>query len=144
MSLLTRDQILDAQDLKSEDVDVPEWGGSVRVRELTASERDAVEAASTSIRIEKGQAQTDFNKAVMEGFRARLAAYSIVDEAGNRLFTDQDMLALGKKSSSAMQRVFDVAMKLSAFTAKDVEELVGKSEAAQSGSSPSDSASPSA
>ena len=32
MTLLSRDQILAVQDLKHEDVDVPEWGGSLIVR----------------------------------------------------------------------------------------------------------------
>jgi hypothetical protein len=143
--LLTRDAILAADDLKHEDVEVPEWGGTVRVRELTATERDQVESGTVNLSVgADGKPQADVNQSIMESFRARLAAYSIIDEAGARLFTDQDMILLGRKSSSAMQRVFNVAMRLSAFTQGDVEELVGKSEAAQSGDSPSDSASPSA
>ena len=31
MALLTRDEILAADDIKTEDVEVPEWGGDVRV-----------------------------------------------------------------------------------------------------------------
>jgi len=44
MTLLTRDQILQAQDIARETVSVPEWGGSVLVRGLTGQERDAYEA----------------------------------------------------------------------------------------------------
>lgn len=146
MPLLDRAQILAADDLKHEDVDVPEWGGSVRVLELTANQRDAIEASMTDIsQGEKGLvATTSVDASMITTFRARLAAYSIVNEQNERLFTDEDMAALGRKSSSALQRVFNTAMKLSAITPKDVEELVGKSEAAQSGDSLSDSASPSA
>jgi len=43
MGLLTRDAILEAQDLQHEEVYIPEWGGSVRVRTLTGAERDAFE-----------------------------------------------------------------------------------------------------
>lgn len=144
MSLLTRDQILAADDLKHEDVDVPEWGGSVRVQELTAGQRDQVETASVAIaKNASGKLAPEFDKSVLESFRARLAAYSIVDELGQRLFTDADMIALGKKSTAAMQRVFNVAMRISAFTQEDVEELVGKSEAVPSDVSPSASALPS-
>ena len=32
LNLLSRDAILQAQDLPHEDVEVPEWGGMVRVR----------------------------------------------------------------------------------------------------------------
>lgn len=34
MTILTKQAILTAQDLKTEDVAVPEWGGEVRVRTL--------------------------------------------------------------------------------------------------------------
>jgi len=42
---LNKEQILRADDLKTEEVDVPEWGGSVRVRVLTGTERDAFESS---------------------------------------------------------------------------------------------------
>ena len=35
---LSREVVLAAQDLKTEDVEVPEWGGTLLVRELTVSE----------------------------------------------------------------------------------------------------------
>ena len=40
MSLLSKEAILAAQDLPSEDVEVPEWGGTVRVRGLDGKGRD--------------------------------------------------------------------------------------------------------
>jgi len=45
MSLLSKTAILAANDLKSEDIEVPEWGGAVRVRSFTGRERDAFEAS---------------------------------------------------------------------------------------------------
>ena len=42
---LTRNEILAVDDLQTQKVDVPEWGGSVYVRGLTGSERDALEAS---------------------------------------------------------------------------------------------------
>jgi hypothetical protein len=44
-SYLTRDAILQAPDLQGEDVAVPEWGGTVRVRGLSGAQRDAYEAS---------------------------------------------------------------------------------------------------
>ena len=41
MTLLSKTAILCANDLKTEDVDVPEWGGAVRVRSFTGRARDA-------------------------------------------------------------------------------------------------------
>ena len=40
VGLLNRSAILDAEDLKHEDVEVAAWGGTVRVRMMTGAERD--------------------------------------------------------------------------------------------------------
>lgn len=45
MTVLTREAILSADDLPAETVDVPEWGGKVRIRTMTGSERDAFESS---------------------------------------------------------------------------------------------------
>jgi hypothetical protein len=43
--VLTKEQILSADDIKTETVLVPEWGGDVIVRGLSGVERDAYEMA---------------------------------------------------------------------------------------------------
>lgn len=111
---LTKDQILSADDLSTESVSVPEWGGDVLIRCLTGSERDSFEAALDSLK-KSGRP--------LHNIRARLAAMSIVDEQGNRLFSDAEIDALGKKSSSALNRVFEAATKLSRFSEESVKEL---------------------
>ena len=40
MKRLSKDDILGVEDLSTEDVEVPEWGGMVTLRELKGSERD--------------------------------------------------------------------------------------------------------
>jgi hypothetical protein len=115
MPVLTRDQILNAQDLPTENVPVPEWGGDVMVRGLTGAERDAYEASMVT---QVGN-QAKMNMANM---RAKLVAMCIVDDNGKRIFSQADAEALGKKSGAALQRVFEVAQKLSGLTTKDVEE----------------------
>ena len=115
-SLLTRQQILDAQDIESQVVEVPEWGGSVMVQGLTGTERDHFESA-----LLKGRGKnTTLN---MQNVRAKLVAESVVNGDGERMFTDQDVGALGAKSAAALDRVFSVAQKLSGITTEDVEEL---------------------
>jgi hypothetical protein len=141
---LTADQILEADDLVTEDVETPEWGGTVRVKALTGTERDSYEAACVLERpvlnakgkVVRGQTEYKRN---LSNVRAKLVVRSIVDEAGQRIFKDSDAAALGGKSSAALDRVFDVAARLSRLSEDDVEDLAGKSEAAQSGDSPSDS-----
>jgi len=113
---LTREQILAAADIRREQVNVPEWGGSVWVRGLTAAERDLFDLAATVE--QNGRRVVNF-----EQLRARLAAMTIVDENGERLFSDDDVELLAAKSGAAVGRIFDVAMRLSGLTGQDIEEI---------------------
>ncbi len=124
-SFLSRAAILEAQDILYEDVEVPEWGGWVRVKSLTGSERDEFEGSlfKTSGKIQKVD---------ISDIRAKLVAKSICDEAGARVFTDQDIALLGRKSAAALDRVYSVAQRLSRVSNEDVDELAGNSEAALS------------
>lgn len=119
--LLTRDAILNAQDIQTEIVPVPEWGGDVMVRALTGSERDAFENETVQ---RKGK-DVSTN---MKNIRARLVVLSVVDESGQRLFGYRDIEALGNKSAKALDRVFAKAMELSGLSDKDVDELAKNSE----------------
>ncbi|WP_228979720.1 hypothetical protein [Streptomyces sp. DH12] len=115
---LSAEQILGADDLTAEDVPVPEWGGTVRVRALSGTERDRIEASmmnGTSVSADK-----------LAGFRARMAAASIVGPDGKRMFrSDAETRRLGEKSAAALERVCDVAMRLSGLSDKDIEEITG-------------------
>lgn len=116
MTILSREEILSADDRKLEEVEVPEWGGSVMVRTLSGKERDEYE--SGTIKIKNGKQEQDF-----ENFRARLVALCIVDEKGVRLFNSKDVTTLGNKSAAALQRVFDKCQALNAISDQDVVDL---------------------
>lgn len=128
---LSRDDILKAEDLEREVVEVPEWHGSVIVRALNGRERDDYEASCVQ---QRGKSMVRN----LVNIRAKLVVRSVVDENGERVFTDQDANALGLKSAAALDRLFEVAAKLSRLSDEDVEELAGNSDAAQSGDSSSD------
>ena len=130
---LTKEQILEAQDIQREEVEVPEWGGTVYVKALTADERDKLESAM----VEWGRDGKPRSMKI-EGFRLRLAAMSICDEDGGRLFGDNEVTKLGKKSSAALERVLRVAERLSSITQSEVEELADGLKNDQSADSPSD------
>lgn len=112
---LTRDAILGAADLATEEVPVPEWGGVVLVRGLSGAQRDAYEASI--VKNVGGKPKMD-----MENMRAKLVALCVVDDAGSPLFTMADVEALGRKSGAVLQRVFVVAQRLSGLATEDVEE----------------------
>ena len=122
MAVLDRNAILSAADLDKELVPVPEWGGEVWIRALTADERDSYEAAMIWVDTSSGRP-----KAIpkFEKIRASLVALCIVDEEGERLFNENDVDALGAKSAAAVDRLFDVARRLSRLSAEDIKELVG-------------------
>ena len=125
--MLTKDQILSSKDLPVQEVEIPEWGGSVFVRTMNGFERDAFE-----------QSIADGKKSNLANIRARFAAKVVVDAEGNRIFSDADAEELGKKSAGALGRIFDVGSKLNGLSGKDVEELEKNSGAAQSEDSTSD------
>ena len=120
-SYLGRDAILKAAALKTEDVPVPEWGGSVLVRELRGRERDEWEA---SLAVQRGRQMVPD----VANMRAKLAARTIVDADLEPLFSQQDVAALGELSAAALDRVFDAASRLSGLNPADVEEM-GKASA---------------
>lgn len=129
MNIITKEAVLTVSDLKHEDVPVPEWGGTVRVRELTARERDAFES---TLRPATGSAAPD-----TANLRARLCVRSIVGEDGSRLFNDEDADALGSKSAQVVDRIFTVAQRLSGIGADQGRAAEKNSGAAPSGASSS-------
>ena len=121
--LLNRDMILKAAALKTEEVPVPEWGGSVLVRELRGRERDEFEASLT---VQRGTELVSDSA----NMRAKLAARTIVGEDGEPLFTQQDVAALGELSAAALERVIVVASRLSGLGPAAVEGAAKNSAAA--------------
>ena len=114
--ILSRADILGiANDIQTEEVQVPEWGGAVLIRGLTGAERDAFEATIIG---EKADKKYNFIN-----FRSRLVAMAAVDSEGRQLFRPSDVADLGRHSAVALQRVFAVAQRLSGLSAADVEEL---------------------
>lgn len=113
---LNKQDILEADDIVKELVEVKEWGGEVWVRGMNGAERDKFEASIVQTR---GK-DTTVN---MVNIRAKLASMTICDEKGNRLFSDADIVKLSTKSAHALQRVFAVAQKLSGIGEDDVKEL---------------------
>ena len=135
---LSRDDVLKADDLVTEEVDVPEWGGTVLVRGMTGRERDEFELSVMDQRS---------GRANLANGRAKIVIRCTVDDDGKRLFDAADVDVLGAKSAAALDRVFAVASRLSALGPGDVEELAGNfggtNGASSSSASPVTSAKPS-
>jgi hypothetical protein len=105
--MLTREQILGAEDLRPTPVEVPEWWGTAYVRQMTAGERERWEKKIE----EKGAVD----------IRALTAALTLCDESGRRLFTEADAAALNAKSSAALRRIYPIALGLAGLDADEAE-----------------------
>lgn len=115
MQLLGKEEILSANDLNYDTVDVPEWGGKVRIKMLSGMERDSFD--NSTIIVEGKNVRMN-----SKNIRAKLCALSIVDEKGKRLFDERDVIALGKKSAIALDRVYEAAQRLNGM-GKELEEI---------------------
>jgi len=111
MGILTREEILQKDDLKRELVSVPEWGGEVLIISMTGAMRDAWEHSLVA------------DKASMDNVRAKLLVATAIEPEGNPLFTKEDVAALGRKSSAALDRCIRVAQRLNRLTQTDLEDL---------------------
>ena len=116
--MLDKKSILKNNKLKTQVVNVPEWGGDIIVSELTGTARDAWESDIISM-------SDDGGKINGINTRAKLIVISVVDEEGNLIFDEEDIEEVGNLSATALNRVFTVASKLSALTAADMKELEG-------------------
>ncbi len=117
MAFLTKSQILAAPDIRTETVEVPEWGGQVLVRGLTGTDRDKFESSVVDI----GASTPDNVVTHTENMRAELAARGIVDASGDLMFAPADIVALGEKSAAALDRVCDVIKRLSGMAGGSME-----------------------
>lgn len=104
MNVLTRADILKCADLPRVRLEIPEWGGDVFVRSMTALEKDRYDAEVIA-------ARNDADR--LSGWRVRTALRCTVDDTGTRLFSDEDIESLGGKSSAPIMRIFDKVQELS-------------------------------
>lgn len=113
MAILSKDDILKIKDSRSQKVDVPEWGGEVIVSTMSGFARDQFEA---SILGKNGGMNT-------VNLRAKLVAACCVDEQGELLFKESDVIKLGKKSCTALDKIFEAAQKLNGIGEQEMEDL---------------------
>lgn len=140
MALMTREQILGAVDIAFEDIDlsdVPGWG-VVRIRDLSAGERDRLEASMISQKSTPKRGGGVQMTAVpnLENIRARYCAACLCDDELRPMFSESDVLSLGRKSARALDRIFDRIKARNGLDDAAVEELVENFDGGQVDGSP--------
>lgn len=123
---LTRDQIVGrgTPSLKSERVEVPQWGGYVTVREFTGADTDAVARLAT----QKGP----LGRPSRERYRAQMLIRAIYGDDGQRLFQQADADYLESLPVSMTNGIIEVLTRLNG--GENLEDELEKN----SGSGPSD------
>lgn len=102
-TLLTRDKIKNAKDLKHEDVDVPEWGGKIRLKQMNAGETNAFTAALATTKT-KGAGMY------------LMLVYSARNEAGELIFTEEDLEWMVEKNIDILNILQRKALALNKMT----------------------------
>lgn len=133
MTVLTRDGLTTgkAREVGIERVPMPELGeGAVAIiRGMTGTDRDSYEAGLV---VQKGK-RSSVN---LIDIRAKLVARCLVNEEGQRLFTDDEHAAVGAMRADLLDRLYRVAQRLSGLSDEDADEL-GKSSSTPPGTSSS-------
>lgn len=154
-TVLSREDILKAEDLLIEFVKTPEWAPKghanpdefgVYARGLTGTDRDAFEMAMLEQR-RVTSATTGRKKEVqvinLQNLRAKLVVRGAVDTAdpdtAQPIFSPEDVTALGRKSALALNRVYQKIRELSGLTDEDVDEMTADLGEGQSDASGSNS-----
>lgn len=114
--LLGRNAIASAQDRKEEIVEIPEWGGSVRVLTIVGGERVAFERAC--------RANTKGDLTATE-LAAKAASLGIVDQDGRRVFDTED--ALLEKNPAILARILAAVFRVCSVGQEEVDEELGES-----------------
>lgn len=123
MAVDLRKRLLGANDIKVQPIDIPSWGGTYYLRVISGKARESFEES--------------YSQEKMKNFRLRFLVLTLCDEDGKPILSDADMDALGERSSVEINRVFDAAWKLNAFTQEAVDALGEGSQNAPSDASSS-------
>lgn len=106
--------ILAVQDLQLHKEKVPEWGGFVYLREITAEERGLFDAKVLDL-----DGRKDYRNV-----RAALLLLALSDSTGRRLFADDSQIdKLNQKSAKVLDRLFNRARELNGMMPVAVRAL---------------------
>lgn len=104
---LSREAILASKgNRKPVRLEVPEWGGDVFVRVLSAKQ------------------SADLGDVPQGEVLGRVLIDCLCDEEGVRLFTDEDVAALMEEDAPVIMRVFSFAAKVNGLSTKELDEAM--------------------
>lgn len=112
-----RDKILQAPDIASELVEVPEWGVTVEVRGMSGADRARIFDTIASDGEVKASAL----------YVETVIATAYDPETGAAIFEPSDITSLMQKSAQAIDRLAKVGLRLSGMEGEASQDVAGKS-----------------
>lgn len=99
-----RERILSAKkNWRSQEVEVPEWGMTVVIREPSAGAVDSYNAAVIDLGADGKPV------AKLGNFRCEMLVRCLYDTDGNRIFRDEDAALLAEQPSEIITRLYEIA-----------------------------------
>ena len=116
MALLTRNQILEAKDIKTKTISVPEWGGDIMIKQLSAKDYNDIEMSQINIKkirakqlFQNKDIDVDFEEVIndnaIKNRNIMLIVKSCVDENMQPLFDEADVELLASKNVNVIDRI---------------------------------------
>ena len=110
---LTREQILAADDRPTTILEVPEWGGKIRLRNWTLA---------TATKWTERLSEAAQNNAGLDGLFVYTIVNSVVNEEGELMFSEKDAKHLLEKAKAPAQRVFDAVQAMGKVDGETIED----------------------
>lgn len=105
--MLTRDQILAAQDVQTSEVEVPGWGGICLLQEIPISEQG----------LHHGYAQN-----LIKQMHVDLIVRAMVDKSGKKIFVPADAATLVKKSAEVLRELYEQCLRVNGMSPEAIDE----------------------
>lgn len=119
MGLINLQDVLNATDTRQITYNVPEWGGDIIIKTLTAGARDDYEKGLL-IKDENGQL---VRSPVLSP--AKFVAACVYQEDGQKMFrTDEHIKVLESKNYNVVRRIFEKCLEVNAMSDDSVGEEV--------------------
>ena len=112
--MLTREQIESKPGFTIKEIPIPEWDGTVCIRSWTANEMDEYATwVDTGGSVTKKRAH------------AKIAAISLCDPDGKRMYADGEIDTLGDRNGAALDRIVKEAMSHNGLGSDAIESAEG-------------------
>jgi len=125
LKILSFEEIMQADDLDTEKVPVPEWGGAVLMKTMSGKNRDDYIQILQGRMVGTGKGRKLSN---YRGLSASLLQQCLIKKDESPLFTAAQIKDLQGKNGAVISRLVEKAQEMNGLTDDEVEKISGNSE----------------